>query len=392
MTLTTRDNTPKPRVLVVTPQPYYEDRGTPIAISMVLQALAELGYEIDLLAFPLGANLKSPGLRILRSANPTGISSVPVGFSWRKVLLDGFLAASLRRWVAREDYKCIHAVEEAAYLATFLPTQNRPPVIYDMASVLPEELSRLPLFQLPGLLQLARHIEQSVLRRVDHVVCSRGLGSYVIERASRTPVTEWLFPTSAKCPEPGARGRVRKELRIADNALACIYTGNFAAYQGLEVITEAISTVRAQVPTAVFVLVGAVPEDQEYVRNLLSKHATGGLHVVPRQPRDRVADYLAAADVLLCPRADSRNTPLKIFEYLATGKPVLASEGEAHQAVADYPQVQLFPHSTEGFARTLLKTLTGEPAKQLASPLAADDGWAAFRDQIEAIYSRLLTE
>ena len=76
MTLITRDNTPKPRVLLVTPQPYYEDRGTPIAISMVLQALAELGYEIDLLAFPLGANLKSPGLRILRSANPTGISSV----------------------------------------------------------------------------------------------------------------------------------------------------------------------------------------------------------------------------------------------------------------------------------------------------------------------------
>jgi hypothetical protein len=42
----------RPRVLFVAPQPFYEDRGTPIAVRQVLQALGQLGYAVDLLTYP----------------------------------------------------------------------------------------------------------------------------------------------------------------------------------------------------------------------------------------------------------------------------------------------------------------------------------------------------
>jgi len=46
-----------PRVLLVTPQPFFEERGTPIAVRLTARALIESGYEVDLLAFPLGEDI-----------------------------------------------------------------------------------------------------------------------------------------------------------------------------------------------------------------------------------------------------------------------------------------------------------------------------------------------
>ena len=77
----------KRRILVVAPQPFYQDRGTPIAVRQVLQALGELGRRRppDL---PGRQRRAIPGLSIIRSANPFGIRRVPIGFSRQKLLLD----------------------------------------------------------------------------------------------------------------------------------------------------------------------------------------------------------------------------------------------------------------------------------------------------------------
>src|SRR5262245_34490578 len=67
------------RILVVAPQPFYQDRGTPIAVHQVLQALSELGYLVDLLTFPVGLDVDIPGLEIIRAPNPLRIRRVPIG-------------------------------------------------------------------------------------------------------------------------------------------------------------------------------------------------------------------------------------------------------------------------------------------------------------------------
>ena len=84
------------RVLVVAPQPFYQDRGTPIALRQVLEALSGLGYQVDVLTFPVGQDIELPGVRIFRAGNPFRIRGVPVGLSARKLLLDLSLVAALR--------------------------------------------------------------------------------------------------------------------------------------------------------------------------------------------------------------------------------------------------------------------------------------------------------
>ena len=59
------------RMLVVAPQPFYSDRGTPIAIRQLLEALSELGYQPDVLTYPLGRSPEIPKRRWRNSFWPT---------------------------------------------------------------------------------------------------------------------------------------------------------------------------------------------------------------------------------------------------------------------------------------------------------------------------------
>src|SRR5690606_14357449 len=106
-----------PRVLMVTPQPFFEERGTPIAVAMTAKALVESGYAVDVLAFPVGTDPQIEGVRIERCANPFGFRQIRVGFSLRKALLDLSLLRSLGRLLSPRMYSVVHAVEEAAWLA-----------------------------------------------------------------------------------------------------------------------------------------------------------------------------------------------------------------------------------------------------------------------------------
>src|SRR5512146_2022138 len=103
--------TRKLRILFLAPQPFFEVRGTPLAVLHMTRALAALGHEVDLLTFPQGEPLPGDGVRHLRSPRlPVG--RVKAGPSLAKLALDvPFLAEAVTR-LATGRYDVVHAVEE----------------------------------------------------------------------------------------------------------------------------------------------------------------------------------------------------------------------------------------------------------------------------------------
>ena len=184
------------RILAIAPQPFYQDRGTPIALRQVLQAASELGYQVDLLTFPVGSDIHLPGLRTFRAGNPLAIRSVPIGLSIRKLLLDASLVRALRQRLSRETYTCVHALEEAAWPALVLARRHRIPLLYDMQSSLPEQLRKHAAARVPPMPMLLREAERWLLGRADLVVASAGLGDRVRHTAPGTKVREWHFPST----------------------------------------------------------------------------------------------------------------------------------------------------------------------------------------------------
>jgi glycosyltransferase involved in cell wall biosynthesis len=379
-------------VLLVAPQPFYENRGTPIALLYVLNALSQLGRRVDMLTLPLGQPVEIPGVRIYRTSNPLRMAHVPVGFSIRKLIFDLLLFWDLRTKLRAKRYACIHAVEEAAFLAAFLCRRGGPPVIYDMASSIPEQLAQSPWFAGGSLRSIARPLERWLLRNVDYVVCSAGLAEHVRTAAPGVALREWHFPAEPPAASSGEVAALRAEMNIPAAARVVLYSGNFAPYQGTELLFEAAPAVLAAVPDVYLVFVGASNE-AERARRVGEGAAAERARVLPRQPRNRIAAFTQLANILVSPRNHGGNFPLKIFDYLAAGKPIVATDVPAHRAVLNDSLALLVPASADAIADGLIKVLQdSELAERLSAAARAYArqhlAWPSFVHAVGEIYER----
>ncbi|HUQ53343.1 MAG TPA: glycosyltransferase, partial [Gammaproteobacteria bacterium] len=76
------------RILVIAPQPFYQERGTPIATRLLIEALQTAGHEVDVLTYHVGDDPGLRGVRVFRSPAVPFVRDVPIGFSVRKLLCD----------------------------------------------------------------------------------------------------------------------------------------------------------------------------------------------------------------------------------------------------------------------------------------------------------------
>ena len=371
------------RVLVVSPQPFFEDRGTPIAVRQAVEALAELGYGVDLLAYPVGRDVALAGVRQFRVSNPLRLTHVPIGLSWRKIALDVQLIPELRNRLRADRYVAVHAVEEAAFPAIWLCRRRGIPVIYDMQSSLPEQLAQRAVFRFAPLHRATTAAEQWLLRNAALVVSSTGLAERVRAAAPRAAHREWRFHarTPPSAIEPSGSS-LRAELGIPARDRVVLYTGSFETYQGLDQLLAAIPGVVARVPHTAFVCVGDTGKDQlgEAGRRLV---AEGRLHVVSRRPRDEMLGYYASADVLVSPRMFGDNAPLKVFDYLAAGRPIVATDIVAHRALLADGRALLVAPRADAIAGAIVRVLEDpDLARELGTRALqyAEEhlGWDAF--------------
>lgn len=383
---------PKSRVLVVAPQPFYEDRGTPIAVHQLLKALSELSYEVDVVTFPLGRSIEIPQVRYFRASNPFRVRHVPIGFSLAKILLDVTLISELVRRLSGGGYSCIHALEEAAFPAVVLGQRFRVPVIYDMQSSLPEQLSGHLAFR-SGPAQAALYrMERWLLERADSIVSSAGLARRVRATVPGARLREWQFASALPAAGVVEAGERRGELGIRPDQPVVVYSGTFEAYQGLPELLAAIPHVRAEVPDVCFVLVGAEESNGTAVSRA---HAdlvrAGALRVVKRQPRENIPGFLALADVLVSPRAFGDNLPLKIFDYMAAGRPIVATDIPAHRSMLDEDCALLTgawsPELASGIVRLLRDRELGARLAEAAHERAREKfGWFEFVRSVDELY------
>ena len=80
------------------------------------------------------------------------------------------------------------------------------------------------------------------------------------------------------------------------------------------------------------------------------------------RPASDIPAFLLACDVLVSPRSRGTNTPLKIYQYLRSGKPIVATRLLTHTQVLDDAVSFLTPATPDGFGKGILDALSN-PAK-----------------------------
>ena len=150
--------------------------------------------------------------------------------------------------------------------------------------------------------------------------------------------------------------------------------------QGLELLIQEASQVVTEIPRAAYLFVGGRPDQIERLRSLTQQHGVAESFIFPGiQPLEEIPIYLAAADVLVSPRSEGTNTPLKIYSYLAAGKAILATDMETHRQVLDQETALLVPPTAQGLAGGIRDLLTDRSRR---------DGLArGARQRVEEKYS-----
>ncbi len=337
---------------MLAPEPFFEPRGTPFSEYHRIKVLGELGYHIDLVTYPFGVDVQLPNLRIFRSWRPPLIRRVPIGPSVVKVLLDMLLAGVAIRLILREKYTAIHSHEEAGLLGIWLARWLGIPHLYDMHSSLPEQLSNFRYTRMGILHRLFLYSERQMIlgSRVVIAICrelldlltAMGEGDRVIliENVMGGDFDEGVYKSKVE---------VRTELGISASQPLVLYSGTLEAYQGLDLLISAASFLRKSHPDARVLVVGGDPSQVAAAKKQADQQEVNIVFTGQRPPYE-IPRFIGASDILVSPRVSGMNTPLKIYSYLRSGKPIVATDLVTHSQVLDESTAMLVPAEPKAFA------------------------------------------
>ena len=179
---------------------------------------------------------------------------------------------------------------------------------------------------------------------------------------------------------------------IGAKGLRFMYVGNLERYQGVDLLLEAFALAVKDREDAVLIVVGGKPEQvADYQRKAVALSVGDRVTFVGSVPVECLGRVLNFSDVLLSPRIKGNNTPMKLYSYLLSGKPVLATRLTTHtQAVTD-EHVLLVEPTVNGMARGIrrlmdskeLRDRLGAAGRELAMRCYT---FAAYRKRLESFY------
>ena len=351
------------KILVLAPHPFFQARGTPLAVRTVLEFLSGRGHQVDVLTLHEGDDISIPNTRIFRIPRLPWVRNIRPGFSVKKVICDLMMFVACMRMTRRSRYDLIHAVEESAFIAAATQAMKGIPYVYDMDSSLAEQMvEAYPRLQLA--LPFMRYCESVAIRRSLGVltVCAV-LQDLALERDPAKAVgrveDSTLLPPAATGQDNGS-GPI-PEAVTRDGPIA-LYVGNLERYQGIDLLLEGFQYTLRKVPSANLVIVGGHPDDIARYRGVADRLGIlSRVHFLGPRPVSRLPVLLRQADVLVSPRLKGLNTPMKIYSYLDSGTAVLATRLRTHTQVLDDRTAYLVEPSPEPLGIGLA-TLLGDRA------------------------------
>jgi glycosyltransferase involved in cell wall biosynthesis len=383
------------KILMIAPEPFFEPRGTPFSEYHRIRALLELGHTVDLVTYPFGRDVSMPGLRLFRCLRPPFVHEVRIGPSLAKIPLDLALTLTAFRRAFSERYDVVHSHEEGSFIGVVLAAMLRVPHLYDMHSSLPQQLTNFAFSRSKLLHAAFRWMERLVIRRSRAViVICQHLEDTVREIEPSVPtVLIENAPGSGDEPVAGSGAAVRAELRIPSDAPMVLYTGTFEAYQGLDLLFASARLVLDRRPDTRFVLAGGRPDQVAAAKADAARAGLGEAVIFAGQrPAEEIPAFLDAADLLVSPRSSGTNTPLKIYQYLRSGRAIVATRLLTHTQVLDDSVSILTEPTPEGFAAGMLAAIddpgmargVGERARHLANTKYSYEAYLARTRQAVA--------
>ena len=255
-----------------------------------------------------------------------------------------------------------------------------------MHSSLPKQLANFNFGNHLPIVKLFEFLENMVLKSCDVVLTiGTDLEDYVlfVNRQANHIRIENIAVHNDAHHERDSVVKLKQSLNL-NGKLPIVYTGTFEGYQGLDVLFESARTVVDKQANAQFVMVGGKPEQVAYWQNEVNKLGISeNVTFTGIVPLDESLLFLELADILVSPRTEGLSVPLKIYSYLHSGKPTVATNIFAHTQILDEETAVIVEPNAQDYAAGLMRLIEnpewgsqiGENARLLAEKEFSKEGY-----------------
>jgi len=238
-------------------------------------------------------------------------------------------------------------------------------------------------------------VQKFMVRKSDAVIAFYPEIESAAKRMAPGKPVYMILPPAVDEDLPPARqedvARLREQLQLGD-APVLLYTGTLETYQGLDILLRSVVIVRSKFPAARYVIVGGKAEQVDTLRLLAQElGVTDVVSIVGPRPLEEMPKYMALGNILLSPRSKGDHTPLKLYTYLRSGKPILGTAIYAHTQILTSEIALLVPPTPQHLAEGALELLQnperaqalGDNARRVAEEHYS---WSAFLEKVRQVY------
>jgi len=193
------------------------------------------------------------------------------------------------------------------------------------------------------------------------VVVSRQLQDFVVSRGA-SPGRVHVLPNAVN-PQRFTAAKNRTAFRAqygCDDKRVIGFVGSLKPWHGTETLLEAFRNLHAAAPNTHLLIVGDGPGREELEQYARHHGFAAAVTFTGNVPHDAIPNYIAAMDVTVAPYKPYENfyySPIKIFEYMIMGKPVVAGRiGQVEEVIEHNETGILFaPGNIDELAAVLLQ-------------------------------------
>ena len=248
----------------------------------------------------------------------------------------------------------------------------------------------------------ASHAIRYNLKAADCIIC-------VSEQGKTHLVTNWnvpaekiiVFPNAADVqrfrPYPETRSELRASLKVNSNPLI-VFVGNFYVWHDITTLLNAFSQVRVTCPDARLILIGDGSQRQAMMSLADEMGISNAVQFPGIMAHDEIPRMLGAADIAVAPYPKMVHemwlSPIKLFEYMASGIAIIASGiGQLTDVVKDgYNGLLVPPGDTSAMASAMKKLIEDSDLRSQLGQHARDDAvnkysWERYISNLEHVFA-----
>lgn len=250
-------------------------------------------------------------------------------------------------------------------------------------------------------LRAARWMASFTFRLADAIICvSNQSRDHLIESWEVDPDKIHVLPNGVDTElfrPVSDNAKLRSELKMSGSGPVVGFVGGFHAWHGLDVLVRAFEKVKLKVPSAKLLLVGDGPV-RETVEHLVDSLGLQEATVMTGHiDQLEVPEFLGVMDVVTLPYPPLPKamwfSPLKLYEYLASGKAIVASDAGQISEVLRHGETGILvePGNPDALAEAITDLLrsagqrarVGRAARQQA---VEEHSWDRYATRLEKVY------